>query len=111
MKLLEGHIAFVDQESCRDFLDPEPFDRIAFAMKALAVLRPHMTVAVYPRRRRLHVERGRDLAREDGGRWAMVGIPPHASRHSIALALAELSGHGGTPWVVDLLLHLTDRQD
>jgi hypothetical protein len=107
VRLCEGHIAFIDQESCHDLDDPEPFDRIEFAMRALAVLQPHrMTVAVYPRHRKLHVERGRDWERRDGGSWATVGIPPQASRQSIVLALAELSGHRSSPWVVDLLLHM-----
>jgi hypothetical protein len=70
-----------------------------------------MTVAVYARHRQLHVEQGRDLERRDGGSWATVGIPPRASRQSIALALAELSGYGSTPWVVDLLLGLSGNPD
>ena len=41
----------------------------------------------------------------DGDRdWALVGIPPHASRESIAVALAELAGVAWQPFVIDLLL-------
>ena len=80
----------------------EQFDRIAFAMQLLALLHPaRMTVAVYERYEELRVERGRDLP--CGSTWAMVGIPPYASRQHIALALAELAGVARVPFVVDLL--------
>lgn len=80
----------------------ESFDRIAYAMRVLAVLRPKMTVAVYPRRRDLAVESGRapgDATR----RWALVGIPPHATRESITTALLELSDAREQPFLGDLL--------
>jgi len=85
--------------------DPEAFDRLEFAMKTLALLRPRIDrVAVYSSIERLSVQRGRDL-RQDGDRnWALVGIPPHASRESIAVALAELAGVAWQPFVIDLLL-------
>ncbi len=79
----------------------ESFDRIAYAMALLRVLKPHMTVAVYPRRRQLQVERGREPGTNEP--WALVGIPPHATRENIASALCELSGVAGEPFVVDLL--------
>jgi hypothetical protein len=89
-----------------DASDPDEFDRIAFAMRALSVLRPRrMTVAVYPSVSSLRVERGRDLAASAPSTWAMVGIPPDASRETIALALAELAGFGRRPFVVELLVH------
>lgn len=80
----------------------EVFDRIAYAMALLRVLKPEMTVAVYPRRRHLLVERGQKPGAE-GERFALVGIPPHATREHIASALAELSGDAERPFVVDLL--------
>lgn len=86
--------------------DAERFDRIAFAVRALGVLRPDATVAVYPRSLDLRVERGRDLARGPGAEWAIVGIPPNASREYIAFALAELAGLEASPFVVDLLARL-----
>ncbi len=48
-------------------------------MRVLGVLRPKMTVAVYPRRRDLVVESGRAPG-DEKRRWALVGIPPHDSR-------------------------------
>ena len=100
-----SHHVFVDPARRWERQDPESFDRIAFAMRALALLRPRIDrIAVYSSIERLVVERGRDL-KSDGDRdWALVGIPPHASRQSIAMALAELVGVAGTPFVVDLLV-------
>jgi hypothetical protein len=80
----------------------ERFDRIAYALDLLRILDPPFTVAVYPRRRQLLVERGRDLGAGDGG-WAIVGIPAHATREQIASTLVELCGLGERRFVVDLL--------
>jgi hypothetical protein len=94
----------IDPQRHREYRDPTEFDRIAFAMRALRRLRPkRMTVAVYSAVSRLHVEQGRDL-RRDGASWAMVGIPPHASREHIAYALAELAGIEAVPYTVRMLL-------
>jgi len=79
----------------------ERFDRIAYAMALLRVLKPRMTVAVYARSRFLHVEQGRQLG--DNRHWATFGVPPHATRESIATALVELSGLEREPFLVDLL--------
>jgi hypothetical protein len=88
-----------------EYHDPHEFDRIAFAMRALRRLRPkRMKVAVYSAVAALHVESGRDLRRGEGATWAMVGIPPHASREHIAYALAELLGVASVPYAVQMLL-------
>ena len=77
--------------------------RVAPLVRALGLVRPdHIRVAVYTRPTNLRVERGRDLSGDDAS-WALVGIPPDASRQSIALALAELAGLSSAPFVVDLL--------
>ena len=78
----------------------ESFNRIAYAIRLLKVLNPELTVAVY-RHRQFQVERGRGLGNE--GPWALFGVPPHATRESIARALAELSGLEDEPFLVDLL--------
>lgn len=96
----------VDPERLFERRDAERFDRIAFAMRALGVLRPDATVAVYSRSLDLRVERGRDLGRGPSAEWAVVGIPPDASREHIAFALAELAGLEAVPFVVDLLARL-----
>jgi hypothetical protein len=93
-----------------EYRDLERFDRIAFAMHALRLLSPpKVTVAIYRAGLRLRVERGRDLRAGAGATWATLGIPPHASRRQIALAVAELAGLGEVPYVVDLLVNASDR--
>ncbi len=79
----------------------ESFNRVAYAMQLLALLNPPITVAVYRNNRQLLVERGRGLGAE--APWALFGVPPHATRESIARALAELSGLAHAPFLVDLL--------
>src|SRR5665213_2191146 len=70
----------------------EEFDRMAFAMSALDLVRPPgMTVAVCADSARLRVEEGRSWGRGKGARWALVCIPPTASRRAIAVALSQLA--------------------
>jgi hypothetical protein len=79
----------------------ERFDRVAYTMALLRLLKPPMTVAVYAGNQYLHVERsGQRTPREP---WAILGVPPHATRESIAAAVAELSGLQREPFVLDLL--------
>ena len=78
----------------------ERFDRIAYAIELLKVLNPPLTVAVYRTSGHLQVSRGQLSSQ---GPWALFGVPPHATRSSIALALAELSGVAREPFMVDLL--------
>jgi hypothetical protein len=67
------------------------FDRVAFAIEALRLLRlPHTRVAVFSSRR-LIIESGRELGSSPDARWAMVGIPADASARSIVLALSEIT--------------------
>ena len=81
------------------------FDRIDFAMRALSIVGPReMRVAVYQRNRDLCIERGTDLGPGKLPGWALLGIPPDASRESIALAVAEIAGVAEAPFVVDLLM-------
>jgi hypothetical protein len=79
----------------------ESFNRIAYAIELLKVLNPPMTVAVYRNSRHLQVERGRALG--ENAAWALFGVPPHATRESIARALVELSGLERAPFILDLL--------
>lgn len=88
---------------------PSNFDRIGFAMRALHILKPaHVTVAVYEGKYEVEVERGRAWGRGPGKEWAMVAIPAHASRESIAVTLAQLAGVADVPYVIETLL-LADR--
>ncbi|MCC6552067.1 MAG: hypothetical protein IT372_03465 [Polyangiaceae bacterium] len=101
----DSHYEEVDPTRRIEYRDPAEFDRIAFAMRALDVLRPkRMTVAVYSAASALRVEQGKNLHRGAGGTWAIVGIPPHASREHIAYALAELAGVASVPYAVQMLL-------
>ncbi|AUX25337.1 hypothetical protein SOCEGT47_058810 [Sorangium cellulosum] len=101
----DPHHVAIDRELHVEYRDPSDFDRIAFALRALDRLRPkRMTVAVYSAVSTLRVERGRNLQRGEGGSWAIVGIPPHASREHIAYALAELAGVEAVPYAVQSLL-------
>jgi hypothetical protein len=79
----------------------ERFDRIAYAMALLRLLRPQMTVAVYSSCRYLHVERGRRPSTHEA--WATLGVPSHATRQSIASAVVELSGLQQKAYLTDLL--------
>jgi len=103
-RLHDSRFEEVDRNRRIEYHDPEEFDRIAFAMRALDRLRPkRMTVAVYAATSGLSVEQSRDLRRE-GSSYAIVGIPPHASREHIAYALAELAGVASVPYAVQALL-------
>jgi len=106
----DDHYLVVEEQRTLDQTSSEQFDRIAFAMRALRLLRPHLTVAVYPRARELHVERGRDLTGGPDATFAMLGVPPDASREHIALAVAELSGDRQSPLLVELLLGTAGRR-
>ncbi len=82
----------------------ERFDRIAFAERALALLRPPRTrVALCEGRTRVRVEAGRAWGRATGERWAIVSVPPNASRRAIAVAVAELAERP-LPYALDVLL-------
>ena len=95
----------VDPRLFQEYEDPREFDRMAFAMRALRRLRPRrMKVAVYQAVSSLHVKSGADFGRGEGATWAMVGIPPHASREHIAYALVELAGVASVPYAVQMLL-------
>ncbi len=70
---------------------PESFDRVAFTERALSLLKlPKTTVAILEGTRRVHVEAGRQWGAEAGARWAIVSVPPNASRLAIANAVLEL---------------------
>jgi hypothetical protein len=84
------------------------FDRLAFALEAVGMLRLHeMRVAVFPSNR-LVVEEGRDLARGPLARWAMVGIPKDASAESIVLALGGLARASGAPYALQATLRAAE---
>jgi hypothetical protein len=96
LEQLDTH-RYEHRASIRDFeRSPEQrFDRVAFAMKVLDLLRiPQIRVAVFSSRR-LVVESGRELGSTPDSRWAMVGIPADASARSIVLAVSDIMRSAG----------------
>jgi hypothetical protein len=90
----------------------ERFDRFAFAARALELVRLERTrVVLCEGHARVRIESGRQWggARGPDGtaidRWAMLSIPPRASRRAIALAVAELAPREPAAYVMDVLLH------
>lgn len=84
----------------------ESFDRIAFAERALELVRPPgTTVAICQGSRRVRVQAGRQCGAEKGQRWAVLSVPMNASRRAIASAVLEL-GDGTAPraWALDVLI-------
>jgi hypothetical protein len=95
----------------------EIFDRIAFAERVIALVRPPKTrVAICEGRRRVHVESGRQWGSGKDARWAVVRVPPDASRRAIAQAVLGLYAapsrdddgpyRSGAPtaWALDVLM-------
>ena len=93
-----------DRERPVDEVSDEPFDRAAFARRALDLVSPdRTTVAICEGASRMRMEHGRAWGRGPGRRWAMLAIPPRASRRAIALAVAELAQHPPA-YVLDVLM-------
>jgi hypothetical protein len=82
----------------------ETFDRVGFALEALDRLRPQRLTVVVCEGPWLSVESGRAWGRAPGSRWAMVAVPPNASRRAIAMAIAALGGISPDAYALDLLL-------
>jgi hypothetical protein len=118
-----------ERELAEEESSNERFDRLAFAERALRLVRPRrMTIALCPGpvgpRARVKLEVGRawgknggkngglvrdadpdsDTGGESFERWAMLSVPPRASKRAIALAVASLAGPHRKPYVLDVLL-------
>ena len=86
----------------------ERFDRLEFARRALDLVRPRRTtVALCEGTARVHVESGRVWGRAPDARWAVLAIPPRASRRAIAIAVAGLAREAD-PYALDVLLAAGD---
>src|SRR5438093_6663102 len=84
----------------------EVFDRMSFARHALELIAPrHTTIALCEGIFRVRVETGRMWGDTRNGRWALISVPPRASRRAIALAMAELADTNVRPYVLDVLLN------
>lgn len=84
----------------------ESFDRVAFAERAVALVRPpRTTVAICVGARRVGVVAGRQWGATPGSRWAILSVPTNASRRAIASAVLELGdGSVPVPWALDVLI-------
>lgn len=91
----------------------ESFDRIAFAARALSLVRPRgTTVAIREGRRRVRVDSGRQWGGAPGARWAILSVPQDASRRAIAHAVLDLGhrpGENARPWALDVLLSVCEE--
>jgi hypothetical protein len=99
----ESRFQIVEAQRVFESADGERYSRIDFALAVLDILRPAIDVVVYPNLRRLQIKHGRNWSQHSRANWALIGIPPTASRYQVAYALAELVGKAQEPFVVDLL--------
>jgi hypothetical protein len=101
---MREHDRFAEIEQAKLEVSSESFDRMAFAEHALDLVRPERTiVALCAGVFSVRVESGRQWGDASGGRWAIVSVPPRASRRAIAIAIAGLAGER-RPWALDVLL-------
>ena len=83
----------------------ESFDRIAFAERALALVRPpRTTVAICEGARQVKVALGRQWGKQPDARWAVVSVPRDASRRAIATAVLGLHDGTSRAWALDVLV-------
>src|SRR5262245_28038918 len=86
----------------------EVFDRIAFAERAVELVRPpHTRVAICEGSSSVYVEIGRQWGAGPTARWAVVRVPRFASRRAIASAVLELwdgRDRNARAWALDVLM-------
>jgi hypothetical protein len=113
--VMPNHVVDVVRDRELDPADSssESFDRVAFAWRAVALVKPpNMRVAIAEGGgARVVVEKGRAWGRAEDARWAMLCVPPTASRRAIALAVATLSAQPPAPYVLDALFAGSDARD
>ena len=104
----------IELERIEEAVDPaqsssESFDRIAFAERAVALVRPAgMTVAICEGSRQVRVLAGRQWGAPAGDRWAILSVPRNASRRAITNAILELGLGSARPFALDVLLGGTE---
>jgi hypothetical protein len=83
----------------------ESFDRLAFAHRAVALVRPpRTTVAICDGARSVRLDSGRAWGGGHGARWAVLSVPQDASRSAIAHAVLGLADASSKPFALDLLM-------
>ena len=95
-------VEFVRDE--RDY-DREAFDRLAYARQLLGVLKVRRRVALCVGTEKIQVDQG-GWAGMTTAPWAILSIPPDASRAHIALTIAQLAGRSRDPFLLDTLLRV-----
>ncbi len=74
-----------------DETSDEAFDRTAFALHALDLVNPgRWTIAICEGAAHMRVETG-PIWGQRNRRWALLAVPPKASKRAIALAVAEMT--------------------
>jgi len=94
-------VEFVNDE--REY-DREAFNRVAYAAQLLKMLKVRQKVAICVGTERIHVEQGGLPGLPRSKPWAILSIPPDASRAHIAITIAELAGRARDPYVLDMML-------
>lgn len=95
----------IEQAEDRAERSAEPFDRIAFAERAIALVRPrNTTVAICEGARRVRIVAGKQWGSAPGSRWAVLSVPRDASRRAIASAVLELHEGASRAWALDVLM-------
>jgi hypothetical protein len=98
-----AHVA-PELERTADETSNERFDRTAFARHALDLVRPRAhAIAICEGASCVRVEWGRAWGHGPSQRWALLAIPPDASRRAIALAVIALA-RAPRPYALDALL-------
>lgn len=88
----------------------ESFDRLAYAHRAVALVRPpKTTVAICDGARAVRLDSGRAWGEGSGARWAVLSVPRNASRRAIARAVLGLADSGARPFALDVLLSSCDE--
>jgi hypothetical protein len=84
-----GHV-WEDQRRVR-YYRREDFDRVRYALRVIDTLRPpRVNVLVREGIGEVRIDRGHQWDMPSGYTWAMVSVPPQATREEIAMALIEL---------------------
>jgi len=98
--------AVEEERVVKDEGSRELFDRVAFALRAVELLRPAATrVCVCEARSKLTVESGPMWGKDPSESWALVRVPPTASREAITLAVSRLGvARKSGAYVLDVLL-------
>lgn len=116
MPRIEVELQRIEQAEVLAESSTETFDRIAFAERAVALVRPPQTrVAICEGSRHVHVTSGRQWGEKAGSRWAIVSVPRNASRRAIASAVLALHHDEHVPqgtsaaWRLDVLISLLGR--